>query len=183
MSSEVTDARSDILWVILWAANPGVSVGTTKPRMPPFSSPALAQTTATSAIEPLVIHIFEPLSTQSSPSRRARVRIDAGVGAVVGLGEAEAADRLARRHPRQPLLLLLLGAEPPDREHREAALHRHQRADAGVARLELEAGQAVVDRRHARAAVALEVHAEQADLAELAGELAAPAGRRPRTSP
>ena len=78
MSSEVTEARSDILWVILCAAKPGVSVGTTKPRMPPWSSPALAQTTATSAIEPLVIHVFEPSSTQSSPSRRARVRIEAG---------------------------------------------------------------------------------------------------------
>ena len=78
VSSEVTEARSDILCVILCAANPGVSVGTTKPRMPPCSSPAFAQTTATSAIEPFVIHIFEPFSTQSSPSLRARVRIDAG---------------------------------------------------------------------------------------------------------
>ena len=31
-----------------------------------------AQTTATSAIEPLVIHIFCPFRIQSSPSRRAR---------------------------------------------------------------------------------------------------------------
>ena len=46
--------------------------------MPPCSGPACAQTTATSATEPLVIHIFEPLSTQSVPSRRARVRIEAG---------------------------------------------------------------------------------------------------------
>ena len=37
-----------------------------------------AHTTATSATEPLVIHIFAPLSTQSSPSRRARVRIEPG---------------------------------------------------------------------------------------------------------
>ena len=54
---------------------PGVSVGTTKPRMP---SSVCAQTTATSARVPLVIHILEPLSTQSSPSRRARVRIEPG---------------------------------------------------------------------------------------------------------
>ena len=74
----MADARSDILWVIVCAANPGESVGTTKPRMPPSSSPALAQTTATSAIEPLVIHVLAPSSTQSSPSRRALVRIDAG---------------------------------------------------------------------------------------------------------
>jgi hypothetical protein len=50
-------------------------VGTTKPRTP---SSVLAHTTATSAIEPLVIHIFVPLRTQSPPSRRARVRIEPG---------------------------------------------------------------------------------------------------------
>ena len=55
-----------------------MSVGTTKPRIPPFSSPALAQTTATSATEPLVIHILRPSRTQSSPSLRARVRIEPG---------------------------------------------------------------------------------------------------------
>ena len=54
---------------------PGVSVGTTKPRIAPS---VRAQTTATSATVPLVIHIFVPLSTQSSPSRTATVRIDAG---------------------------------------------------------------------------------------------------------
>ena len=77
-SSLVTEARSDSLCLISGAEKPGLSVGTTKPRIPPCSSPALAQTTATSAIEPLVIHIFEPSSTQSSPSRRALVRIEAG---------------------------------------------------------------------------------------------------------
>ena len=37
-----------------------------------------AQTTATLAAVPLVIEVFSPLSTQPSPSRRARVRIPAG---------------------------------------------------------------------------------------------------------
>ncbi len=64
----------------------------------------------------------------------------ARVGAVVGLGQAEAADRLAGRHPRQPLLLLRLRAEPVDGEHRERALHRHHRPDARVAGLDLQAG-------------------------------------------
>src|SRR5690606_19807705 len=58
------------------ALNPGVSVGTMKPRMP---SSVRAQTTATSATEPLVIHILVPSMTQSDPSRRARVRIPAGL--------------------------------------------------------------------------------------------------------
>ena len=103
----------------------------------------------------------------------ARVRAHrAGVGARVGLGEAEAADRLAGVHRRQPALLLLLGAPAPDREHRERALHRDRAADARVARLELEAGEAVGDGARAREAVALEVHPEEAELAELGDQLA-----------
>jgi hypothetical protein len=61
------------------AEKPGVSVGTTNPRIP---SSVCAQTTATSETDPLVIHIFEPSRTQStcapSPSRRALVRIPDG---------------------------------------------------------------------------------------------------------
>ncbi len=74
-SSLVTDARSDIFVVISLMVSPVVAVGTTKPRIP---SSVWAHTTATSATEPLVIHIFVPASTQSSPSRLASVRIPAG---------------------------------------------------------------------------------------------------------
>jgi hypothetical protein len=56
---------------------PGVPAGTRKPRTP--SSSVRAQTTARSAMPPLVIHILVPLSTQSPPSRRALVRIPAGL--------------------------------------------------------------------------------------------------------
>ena len=74
------EARSDSFLPILGAEKPGVSVGTRKPRMPLApSSSVCAQTTATSATEPLVIHILVPLSTQSSPSRLARVRMPAGL--------------------------------------------------------------------------------------------------------
>src|SRR5215210_8615404 len=75
-SSEVIDARSDNFLVILDAEKPAVSVGTTKPRMP---SSVWAQTIATSATDPLVIHIFVPLITHSSPSRFARVSMPAGL--------------------------------------------------------------------------------------------------------
>jgi hypothetical protein len=54
---------------------PGVPRGTRKPRTP---SSVRAQTTATSAAEPFVIHIFDPCRIQSSPSRRARVRMEPG---------------------------------------------------------------------------------------------------------
>ena len=70
-NSEVTDARSDsFLWMLL-AVKPGVSVGTTKPRIGPGvpdSVTSRAHTTATSAMPPLVIHILVPLRTQSPPA-------------------------------------------------------------------------------------------------------------------
>ena len=71
-SSEVTLARSESLRCMSFAENPGVSVGTTNPRIP---SSVRAHTIATSATLPLVIHIFVPVRTQSSPSRRALVRM------------------------------------------------------------------------------------------------------------
>jgi hypothetical protein len=75
-SSEVIDARSDTFRWISGAENPGVSVGTTKPRTP---SSVPAHTTATSATEPLVIHILVPLRIQSPPGCcLAKVRIELG---------------------------------------------------------------------------------------------------------
>ena len=91
----------------------------------------------------------------------------AGIGARVRLRQPEAADHLARVHPRQPVLLLLLRAPAPDREHRERALHRDGAADARVTRLELEARQAIRDRARTGEAVAVQVHAEEAELREL----------------
>ena len=120
------------------------------------------------------------MSTQSSPSRLARVRIDAGVAAGVGLGQPEAAEHLAGGHPRQPLLLLLLGAPAVDRVHRQRALHGHEAAQPRVDGLQLAAGDAVRRRGHPRAAVALEVHAEQPELAERRPEVV---GQRARVVP
>ena len=74
-SSEVIDARSESLRWMSEALKPLVSVGTTNPRTP---SSVFAHTTATSEMPPLVIHIFVPLRTQSSPSRLAVVRMFAG---------------------------------------------------------------------------------------------------------
>ena len=93
-----------------------------------------AHTTATSATEPLVIHILWPCRIQSSPSRRARVRIAPG---------SEPASGSVR--PKQPIaspaairgshcVLLLLRAPAVDREHRQRPLHRHQAAQPAVAR-------------------------------------------------
>src|SRR5699024_527029 len=69
------------------------------------------------------------------------------------------------------LLLLLFGAVLPDGEHRQRALDAHQRTEAGVPGLELHAGQTVRGGARAGAAVALEVHPEHAERAELLGQL------------
>jgi hypothetical protein len=63
------------------ALNPGVSVGTMKPRMDLVSSisPVLAQTMAMFAVEPLVIHILAPFSTYPSSVFWARVIIPPGL--------------------------------------------------------------------------------------------------------
>ena len=74
-SSLVTDALRLILRSTGFAVKPAVSVGTRKPRTSPSSS--LAQTSAMSAIPPLLIHILVPFRTYESPSLRARVAIAA----------------------------------------------------------------------------------------------------------
>ena len=63
--------RDSFLWISL-VVKPAVPRGTRKPRMP---SSVRAQTTAISAMLPLVIHILVPDSTQSGPSGRAKVRM------------------------------------------------------------------------------------------------------------
>ncbi len=148
---------------------PFVPLGTRKPRVP---SSVAAHTTATSAIEPFVIHIFCPCSDPVAAVAARACAHRAGVRAGVGLGQAEAADRLAGGHARQPLGLLLLRAPAPDRVHRQRPLHGHQRAQPAVAGLELQAREPVRGRGRAGAAVAGEVHAEHAELAELRRELA-----------
>ena len=63
-SAEVTDARRENLRSISGAAKPFMPFSTMNPRMP---SSVIAQQMHRSAIAPLVIHIFEPLMTQSPP--------------------------------------------------------------------------------------------------------------------
>jgi len=93
----------------------------------------------------------------------------AGVGAVIGLGQAEAADPFAGGQPGQVLLLLRLGAEFEDRHHHQRRLHAHHRAVARIDALDLARDQPVGDVVQARAAVGLgNGRAEQPELAHLA---------------
>ena len=147
---------------------PGASVGTTKPRTPSsVCAHTIAQLRDRREPDPALRPGEHPVvAVAAREGLHAR-----GVGARGGLGETEAADHLAARHPRQPLLLLLLAAPAVDRAHRERALHRHERADAGVAGLELEGREPVLDGAAAGASVSVEVHTEHAELAEGGREL------------
>lgn len=74
----MTDARIEALVLMSTAWKPARSVGTTKPRTRPSPPSSRAHTIATSAREPLVIQRLTPWITQSSPTRRQRVRIAPG---------------------------------------------------------------------------------------------------------
>ena len=150
------------------AENPGVSVGTRNPRMP---SSVWAQTTAMSAIEPLVIHIFDPFSTHASPSRLADVRMWFG-----------SLPKSASVNPKHPITspVAILGSQccfcssvpnSPDREHAERSLDAHERTEPRIARLELQARETVRDGVRAETPVSLQVHAQQPKPAELEGDV------------
>ena len=180
---EVTDARSDSFLWISGALNPGVPFSTMKPRISP--SPVRAQTIAMSAIVPFVIHIFVPLRIQSSPSRRACVRIVPGSEPASGSVS-----------PKQPITspVCIRGSHcsfcssEPQRQIAYIASEpwtETSAADPGVPRLELRAGEAVRDGARTRKPVPVEMHPEEAQLRELARSpraAASPArtSRRPR---
>ena len=128
-----------------------------------------------------MIHIFWPEMIQSSPSRRARVRIEPG---------SEPASGSVR--PKQPIAspAAIRGSHScfcssePQRQIANIASEpctETRRADPRVARLELHAGEAVGGCRGAGAAVALEVHAEDVQRAEF--ESPARAGTVARLEP
>src|SRR6185369_5724347 len=97
----------------------------------------------------------------------------AGVGAGVGLSQAEAADPFAGREPGQILLALLLRTVGADRVHDEARLDRHGRAVAAVDALHRAGDQAVADVAEAGAAIfGGNGRAEQPECAHLAHDLA-----------
>ena len=71
----MSDASSESFPFWSLATNPSLSVSTMNPRIDfgSSSSPIFAQMIATSATDPLVIHILVPVITHSSPSFVARV--------------------------------------------------------------------------------------------------------------
>ena len=149
--SPVTDVRRLNLPSIFGAESPFIPFSRMKPRITPSS--VFAQTTNTSAIGAFEIHILLPDEPVAAGAPRARVIIEPGIGAVVRLGQAEAADPLAGRELRQVFPALRLRAIRVDREHHERALHAHHRTVAGVDALDLARDQAVADVVESGAAV------------------------------
>ncbi len=148
-------ARSEPFPSMRRASYPGVPFSTRKPLTWP-SAVSRAQTTTTSAMVPLPIHFFSPLISQVSPSRRAEVSRPTESEPWVGSVRANAPRVVQLRHRGQPPLLLLLRAEHRDGLHGQSGLDAEEGAQAAVAAVELEVDQAVGDRAHRRAAVALD---------------------------
>ena len=140
--------------------NPRRSVSTRNPRTlsaPPSPAPSsFAHTTATSAIDPEVIHIFSPFKMYSSPDLRARVVMPAGFD-----------PNPDSVNPKQPSFspvakagsqVFFCSSDPEGQDgiHHQRRLHTDKAAQTRVAALQLLQHQAILDIRHAGAAVALD---------------------------
>ncbi len=151
-------------------AKPGRSVSTMKALMPLCfcSGSAIAKTISRSAWAPLVMKFFIPLSTQSSPSRTARVCwLAASVPAFGSLRQkAPSFSPFASgvRKSRFCAASPYVSQRPAD----QAVVHRHDHAGAGAGLRDLLHRDHVADRVEPGAAVlGRHVHAHEAELAEL----------------
>ena len=93
----------------------------------PPSSVVLTAVTMKSARTPLVMNVFEPLTTQPPSTFLAFVRMPATSEPGVRLGDRERGDLLAGDGGHEVALLLVFGAELEDRRRRDADV----RTDAG----------------------------------------------------
>ncbi len=161
VSSPVSCARSPSLPLIGCAEKPGESVGT---RKQVTRSPVFAKTSASPAQVPSVMKIFEPVISPAVAVALGASDDAPGIGAGTGLGQRVAAERLTGRKPRQPLLLLLLGAPLPDRLPDEPDVDGDDPPDRRVRAAELLHDEAVRD--------GVELPAcEKPDLGELGNDL------------
>ena len=168
--SPVTEARRLNLPLIFGALSPVMPFSTIKPRI--TSSSVFAQTTKTSAIGELVIHILAPLSTPAAGATFARVVIPAG-----------SEPRSGSVRPKQPThspeasfgKYFCRCASVPnamDRMHHQTGLHAHRRAVAAVHPLDLARDQSVGDVVDPGATVAFDRRAEESERAHLVHDLA-----------
>ena len=129
-------------------------------------------THAVMSVPAFVMKIFEPSTTHSPSRSSARVRVAPASEPAFGLGEPERGEPLARREPRQPLLLLRLVAEEVDRHRAERRVRRDGDRDGRVDARQLLDRDRVRDGVGAGAAVLLgDRDAHQPELGELRDEL------------
>ncbi len=138
----------------------------------PSGSTFFAQTTKTSAIGRIGdphLAALEHIAAIDGLGARGHAR---RVAAVVGLGQAEAADPFAGGELGQILLPLRFVAVGVDRVHDEAALHAHRTTVAAVHALDLTRDEAIADAVQSGAAVAFDRAAQEAERAHLVHDFA-----------
>ena len=124
------------------------------------------------SVPALVMNCLAPLMTQSPFSALARVRVLPASEPASGSVRPKAASRSPLAQARQPLLLLLLGAERDDRPGAQRRVRGDRDADARVHARELLDRERVGEVAGAAAAVLLGVgDAHQAEFAELLHDL------------
>ena len=102
----------------------------------PASGSVFVTSTIAWARWPLVMNVFEPLITYSSPSLTARVLIPATSEPASGSVIPRQRISLPLIAGHDPLLLLLLGAEREDRRHRHVGLDREAHRQAAAVRVD-----------------------------------------------
>ena len=98
-----------------------------------------------SPTRPCVVKVFEPFSTQQSPSRAAVVRMPAASLPEVDSVSPHAPSLFAARERRQVLLLLRFGAEQEDVRGTQPVVRRDRQRHAGIDARQLLDADAVVD--------------------------------------
>ena len=155
ITSLVSLARIPSLFSFLPAVMPGVPCSTMNAEIPrcALARSVTAMTTMTPPIRPWVMKVFAPFSAQPSAVARGRGPHPRGVAAGAGLGQAPGAEHAAADQPRQVGPLLLVAAEHPDVRRAQAVVRGHRQGHRRTHPRQLLDADAVVDRRHAGAAV------------------------------
>src|SRR5207248_8242910 len=87
------------------------------------------------------------------------------IGSEIGFSEPEAAQLFSRGHLREPGIFLLIGPKGMDGIHNKRGLHADEAANAGISTFKLLHQQSILDIVHARAAIAFERRAVEAEFA------------------
>ena len=145
-----------------------------KAEMPlvPAARSVTAITTITSPTRPWVVNVFEPFSTQQSPARAAVVRMPAASLPDVDSVSPQAPIFSPRASGARNVCFCSSVPNSDDVRRAEAVVRRDRQRHAGIDARQLLDADAVVDGRHAGAAVLLgKLDAQQAERGQLRHQL------------